>query len=241
VHLTGGIAALVGAALIGPRIGKFGADGKPRAIPGHSIPLAMTGVFILFIGFFGFNPGSALQADMSVPVIAVLTLFAACAGAVGALISAWALLKKPDTSMAGNGLLAGLVAICSGVGSMDVVPALITGFAAGLIVVPAVLLIERVLKVDDPVGAVSVHAVSGLIGLIATGIFVEEASIGTQLLGAVAIIVFVGIASGILFGILKAVGILRVSAEEEIEGLDVSEHGAPGYGPDMLTPAAATA
>jgi Amt family ammonium transporter len=241
VHLTGGIAALVGAALIGPRIGKFGADGKPRAIPGHSIPLAMTGVFILFIGFFGFNPGSALQADMSVPVIAVLTLFAACAGAVGAMISAWVLLKKPDTSMAGNGLLAGLVAICAGVGGMDVVPALITGFVAGLVVVPAVLLIERVLKVDDPVGAVSVHAVSGFIGLVATGIFVEEASIGTQLLGAAAIIVFVGIASGILFGILKAVGILRVSAEEEIEGLDVAEHGAPGYGPDMLTPAAATA
>lgn len=241
VHLTGGIAALVGAALIGPRIGKFGADGKPRAIPGHSIPLAMTGVFILFIGFFGFNPGSALQADMSVPVIAVLTLFAACAGALGALISSWALLKKPDTSMAGNGLLAGLVAICAGVGSMDVVPAIITGFVAGLIVVPAVLLIERVLKVDDPVGAVSVHAVSGLVGLIAVGIFVDEASIGTQLLGAGAIIVFVGITSGILFGILKAVGILRVSAEQEIEGLDVSEHGAPGYGPDMLTPAAATA
>jgi Amt family ammonium transporter len=241
VHLTGGIAALVGAALIGPRIGKFGADGKPRAIPGHSIPLAMTGVFILFIGFFGFNPGSALQADMSVPVIAVLTLFAACAGALGALVSSWALLKKPDTSMAGNGLLAGLVAICAGVGSMDVVPAIITGFVAGLIVVPAVLLIERVLKVDDPVGAVSVHAVSGLVGLIAVGIFVDEASIGTQLLGAGAIIVFVGITSGILFGILKAVGILRVSAEQEIEGLDVSEHGAPGYGPDMLTPAAATA
>jgi ammonium transporter, Amt family len=240
VHLTGGIAALVGAALIGPRIGKFGADGKPRAIPGHSIPLAMTGVFILFIGFFGFNPGSALQADMSVPVVAVLTLFAACAGAVGALISAWALLKKPDTSMAGNGLLAGLVAICAGVGSMDVVPAIITGFVAGLIVVPAVLLIERVLKVDDPVGAVSVHAVSGFIGLIATGIFVEDASVVTQLIGALAIIAFVGVASGIMFGILKAVGILRVSAEEEIEGLDVSEHGAPGYGPDMLTPAAAT-
>jgi ammonium transporter, Amt family len=240
VHLTGGVAALVGAAFLGPRIGKFGADGKPRAIPGHSIPLAMTGVFILFIGFFGFNPGSALQADMSVPVIAVLTLFAACAGAVGALISSWLLLKKPDTSMAGNGLLAGLVAICAGVGGMDVVPAIITGFVAGLIVVPAVLLIERVLKVDDPVGAVSVHAVSGLIGLIATGIFVEEASIGTQLIGAGAIIVFVGIASSILFGILKAAGILRVSAEEEIEGLDVSEHGAPGYGPDMLTPAGAT-
>lgn len=241
VHLTGGIAALVGAALIGPRIGKFGADGKPRAILGHSIPLAMTGVFILFIGFFGFNPGSALQADMSVPIIAVLTLFAACAGALGALVSAWTLLKKPDTSMAGNGLLAGLVAICAGVGSMDVVPAIITGFVAGLVVVPAVLLIERVLKVDDPVGAVSVHAVSGFIGLIAVGVFVDEASIGTQLLGAGAIIVFVGIASGILFGILKAAGILRVSAEEEIEGLDVSEHGAPGYGPDVLTPAAATA
>ena len=243
VHLTGGIAALMGAIILGPRIGKFGADGKPRAIPAHSIPLALTGVMILFIGFFGFNPGSALQADMSVPIIAVLTLFAACAGATGALISGWVLLKKPDVSMAGNGLLAGLVAICAGVGNMDVVPVLVTGFIAGLIVVPAVLVIERVFKVDDPVGAVSVHAVSGFWGLIATGLFAIDEGVfdgggasllGTQALGALAIIVWVAITTGILFGALKAIGILRVSPAEEIEGLDITEHGAPGYSDDVL-------
>jgi Amt family ammonium transporter len=243
VHLTGGVAAFMGALIMGPRLGKFGPDGKPRAIPAHSIPLAMTGVFILFIGFFGFNPGSALQADMSVPIVAVLTLFAACAGAVGALISAWILLKKPDVSMAGNGLLAGLVAICAGVGSMNPIPVLITGFIAGLIVVPAALLIERVLKVDDPVGAVAVHAVSGFWGLVATGLFAIEEGLfdgggagllGDQLLGGVAIIAWVAVTAGILFGVLKAVKILRVSAAEEIEGLDVSEHGAPGYAPDSL-------
>jgi ammonium transporter, Amt family len=243
VHLTGGVAALVGAAIMGPRLGKFGPDGKPRAIPAHSIPLAMTGVFILFIGFFGFNPGSALQADMSVPIVAVLTLFAACAGAVGAMVSAWVLLKKPDVSMAGNGLLAGLVAICAGVGSFNPVPTIIVGFIAGLIVVPAALLIERVLKVDDPVGAVAVHGVSGLWGLIGVGLFGIEiglfdgggaSQLGTQLLGALAIIAWVGVTCGILFGVLKAAKILRVSAAEEIEGLDLSEHGAPGYAPDSL-------
>jgi Amt family ammonium transporter len=243
VHLTGGVAALVGAWMIGPRIGKFGPDGKPRAIPGHSIPLAMTGVFILFIGFFGFNPGSALQADMSVPIVAVLTLFAACAGAVGAMVSAWVFLKKPDTSMAGNGLLAGLVAICAGVGSMDPVPALITGFAAGLVVVPAVLAIERVLKVDDPVGAVSVHAVSGFIGLVAVGLLATDEGLFMgggaellvdQLIGAVAIIAWVGVTSVVLFGALKAAKILRVKPEDEIEGLDITEHGAPGYADDVL-------
>ncbi len=243
VHLTGGVAALMGAIILGPRIGKFGGDGKPRAIPAHSIPLALTGVMILFIGFFGFNPGSALQADMSVPIIAVLTLFAACAGATGALISGWLLLKKPDVSMAGNGLLAGLVAICAGVGNMDVVPVLVTGFIAGLIVVPAVLVIERVFKVDDPVGAVSVHAVSGLWGLIATGLFAIDEGVfdggggsllGTQALGALAIIAWVVITTGILFGVLKAIGILRVSPAEELEGLDITEHGAPGYSDDVL-------
>jgi Amt family ammonium transporter len=243
VHLVGGTAAFMGALIIGPRIGKFGPDGKPRAIPGHSIALALTGVFILFIGFFGFNPGSALQADMSVPIVAVLTLFAACAGATGALFCSWVLLKKPDTSMAGNGLLAGLVAICSGVGSMDPVPVIITGVVAGILVVPAVLLIERILKVDDPVGAVSVHAVSGFVGLVCTGLFAIDDGLfmgggadllGTQLLGAVAIIAWVAVTCGILFGVLKATGILRVSPAEEIEGLDVSEHGAPGYADDPL-------
>jgi Amt family ammonium transporter len=236
VHMTGGVAAFMGALIIGARIGKFGPDGKPRAIPGHSMALAMAGVLILFIGWFGFNPGSALQADMSVPIIAVLTLFAATAGAVGALIMSWILLKKPDASMSGNGMLAGLVAICAGVGVMDPWMVLVTGFVAGLLVVVSILVIERVAKVDDPVGASSVHGVCGFWGVLAAGIFVADVSFTTQLIGGLAILVFVAIASGILFGVLKAVKLLRVSPQEEAEGLDLSEHGAPGYGPEMLTP-----
>lgn len=241
VHMTGGVAAFMGALIIGARIGKYGPDGKPRAIPGHSMALAFTGVLILFIGWFGFNPGSALQADMSVPIVAVLTLFAAISGAVGALVMGWILLKKPDPSMSGNGLLAGLVAICSGVGVMEPQWVLVTGFLAGLLVVASILFIERVVKVDDPVGASSVHGVCGFWGLLATGIFVADVSFGAQLLGGVAILVFVAVAAGILFGVLKAIKLLRVSPEEEALGLDTSEHGGPGYGPEMLTPAAASA
>lgn len=236
VHMTGGVAAFMGALIIGARIGKFGPDGKPRAIPGHSMALAMAGVLILFIGWFGFNPGSALQADMSVPIVAVLTLFAATSGAVGALVMGWILLKKPDPSMSGNGMLAGLVAICAGVGVMEPWMVLVTGFAAGLLVVVSILVIERVFKVDDPVGASSVHGVCGFWGLLATGIFVADISFSTQLIGGLAILAFVAIASGILFGVLKAVKLLRVSPQEEAEGLDISEHGGPGYGPEMLTP-----
>ncbi len=251
VHMTGGFAALMGAIIIGPRIGKFTADGKPKAMPGHSVPLAITGVFILFIGWFGFNPGSQLQADMAVPVIAVITAFAAAAGAMGAMATSWITMKKPDVSMAGNGLLAGLVAICSGVGEVSAFGALLTGVVAGSIVVLSVLAIERA-GIDDPVGAFSVHGVCGAWGLIATGLLATTSPINgaeesaglfygggasllvTQLIGVVAIAAFVSVAAGALFAGLKAAGLLRVSAEEEIAGLDVSEHGAPGYGPDML-------
>ena len=243
VHMTGGVAALTGAAVLGPRIGKFGENGEPRAIPGHSVPLAITGVFILFIGWFGFNPGSQLQADMAVPVIAVLTLFAACAGAVGAMAISWVLLGKPDVSMAGNGMLAGLVAICSGVGVMSAWGSLITGLVAGLIVVPSVLVVERNFKIDDPVGAFSVHGVCGFWGLLATGLLAKDGGLvygdgfglfADQFIGGVAIAVFVSITAGALFLGLRAMGILRVSAEDELAGLDQSEHGAPGYGPDIL-------
>ncbi len=251
VHMTGGFAALMGAFFIGPRIGKYDENGKPRAMPGHSIPLAITGVFILFIGWFGFNPGSQLQADMAVPIIAVLTAFAACGGAVAAMFTSWAVMKKPDVSMAGNGMLAGLVAICSGVGEVTALGAVIVGAIAGVIVVLAVLAVERA-GIDDPVGAFSVHGVCGFWGLIATGLFAsttpvngaEEAAgllygggaslLGTQVLGGVVIAIFVTITAGALFAGLKAAGMLRVSEEEEMAGLDVAEHGAPGYGPDML-------
>ena len=247
VHLVGGVAALMGAIIIGPRLGKF-KDGKPQAIPGHSTPMAILGVMLLFIGWFGFNPGSELAADLAVPIIAVFTAFAAAAGGVTAMFVSWAILKKPDVSMTGNGMLAGLVAICSGIGDMNPAGTLATGAIAGAIVVVAVLAIER-LGVDDPVGAFSVHGICGFWGLIATGLFATTNStgggntgllagggaglLGTQVLGGLAIAGFVAITSGTLFLALKAMGILRVSADEEIAGLDISEHGAPGYGANV--------
>lgn len=254
VHMTGGFAALAGAMVIGPRIGKYSDDGTPRAMPGHSIPLAMTGVLLLFIGWFGFNPGSQLQADMAVPVIAVLTAFAAASGGVGGMLTSWVVGKKPDVSMAGNGILAGLVAICSGIGEMSAFGTLLTGFIAGVLVVLSVYAVERA-GIDDPVGAFSVHGVCGFWGLLATGLFSTISPIGgaeesagllygggadlfiDQLIGAVVIAVFVLVAAGILFSVLKAAGMLRVSAEDEAAGLDIAEHGSPGYGPDILASA----
>ncbi|MEM8924464.1 MAG: ammonium transporter [Actinomycetota bacterium] len=251
VHMTGGFAALAGALVIGPRIGKFGDDGKPRALPGHSIPLAMAGVFLLFIGWFGFNPGSQLQADMNVPIIAVLTAFAAASGGAAALATSWLMMPKPDVSMVGNGILAGLVAICSGIGEFSWLGTVLTGAVAGVLVVVSVLTVER-MKVDDPVGAFSVHGVAGFWGLLATGLFAtttpvngNEESAGLlyggggalfldQLIGGVVIGIFVFVAAGIMFFGLKTAGLLRVSAEEEQAGLDISEHGSPGYGPDLL-------
>ncbi len=254
VHMTGGFAALAGAAVIGPRIGKYAADGTARAMPGHSIPLAMTGVLLLFIGWFGFNPGSQLQADMAVPVLAVLTAFAAAAGGLGGMITSWVVGKKPDVSMAGNGILAGLVAICSGIGELSAFGTIVTGAIAGMLVVLSVYTIER-MKIDDPVGAFSVHGVCGFWGLLATGLFATTTPVNgaadsaglfygggfglffDQLIGGVAIAVFVLVAAGGLFAALKAAGLLRVSAEHETAGLDVSEHGSPGYGPDILAAA----
>ena len=254
VHMTGGFAALMGAIVLGPRIGKFGKDGKPRAIPGHSVPLAIVGVFILFIGWFGFNPGSELQADLAVPVLAVLTALPAAAGALAAMTTSWIVQGKPDVSMAGNGMLAGLVAICSGIGDMTATGAIITGLVAGTIVVLAVTAIER-MQVDDPVGAFSVHGICGFWGLIATGLFATSAGTNgseveglfygggagllvDQLIGGVAIAAFVSLTAGLLFLAMKSAGVFRVSPEEEVEGLDVAEHGAPGYGPDMMAGAA---
>jgi Amt family ammonium transporter len=254
VHMTGGFAALAGAIVIGPRIGKYAADGTPRAMPGHSIPLAMTGVLLLFIGWFGFNPGSQLQADMAVPILAVLTAFAAASGGVGGMVTSWIMGGKPDVSMAGNGILAGLVAICSGIGELSALGTIVTGFIAGILVVVSVLGIER-MKIDDPVGAFSVHGVCGFWGLLATGLFSTATPVNgaddsagllygggaglfiDQLIGGVVIAAFVLVAAGALFTALKTAGLLRVSEAEETAGLDVSEHGSPGYGPDILAAA----
>jgi ammonium transporter, Amt family len=246
VHSVGGWAAMMGALIIGPRIGKYGPDGKPRPMPGHSMALTVIGVFILFVGWFGFNPGSQLAADIEVPRIAVNTALAACAGGVTAMITSWITAKKPDVSMAGNGILAGLVSITAGAFALDGFGSIIAGAIGGVLVVFAVLFFERI-RIDDPVGAVSVHGVCGAWGTIAVGLFangnapfLDEGSNGlffgggasllvSQLIGVVAVFVFVCVAAGILFSAIKAIGWLRVSPEEELAGLDVSEHGSPGY------------
>jgi Amt family ammonium transporter len=251
VHSVGGWAALMGAIIVGPRIGKFGPDGKPRAIPGHNIIMAITGVFILFVGWFGFNPGSQLAADIEVPRIAVNTLLAAAAGGVAAMIVSWAKFKKPDVSFAGNGILGGLVSITAGAWALDGYMSVVAGFIGGIIVTFSVLLLER-LRIDDPVGAVSVHGVCGAWGTLAVGLFangnapfLDEGSDGlffggggellwNQFVGVVSVAAFVIITTGIMFTIIKKIGLLRVSEEEEMAGLDIAEHGVAGYGPDVL-------
>lgn len=236
VHSIGGWAALAGAIVLGPRIGKFGPDGKPRGIPGHNVPLATLGVFILWFGWFGFNPGSTTAANTDTALIAVNTNLAAAAGTLGALIVAWLLFKKPEASMTLNGTLAGLVAITAGCANVSPLSSVIIGFLAGVLVVYSVLFIERVLKIDDPVGAVSVHGVCGAFGTICAGAFnaggVTMKGVGVQLLGAAAAFAWSFTLCFILFKVLKATVGLRVTREEEMEGLDIEEHGNLAY-PDF--------
>lgn len=247
VHLTGGIAALMGAIILGPRIGKYGADGKPRAIPAHNIPYAVLGTFILLVGWYGFNPGSELAADSAIGGIAVTTTLAAAAGAIAAMLAIWAKSGKPDVAMTANGMLAGLVGITAGTAAVSSVGAVAIGAAAGLIVVVAVLFFDRI-HVDDPVGAISVHGVCGAFGTICVGLFATEDTdfwqqglfygggpdqLVSQVIGVAAVGAFVAATAGLLFLIIKATVGLRVSQEEELAGLDVLEHGAPGYGPDV--------
>ncbi len=249
VHMTGGVAALVGAAMLGPRIGKYGPDGKPRAIPGHSIPFAIIGVFILLVGWFGFNPGSELAADAAVTPVAVTTVLAGAAGACIAMFVTWIRSGKPDPAMAGNGMLAGLVGITAGCGAVYNWAAVLIGLIAGVIVVFAVDFFDKVVKVDDPVGAIAVHGVCGAWGVIAVGLFAATDvegfwkkglfygggfdQLGPQLIGVVSIAAFVAVAMLIIFGGIKATVGLRVSEQEELEGLDIHEHGYSGYGEDI--------
>jgi len=252
VHMTGGVAALMGAIFLGPRLGKYGPDGKPRAIPAHNIPFAVLGTFILLVGWYGFNPGSELAADGAIGGIAVTTTLAAAAGAIAAMLAIWAKTGKPDVAMAANGMLAGLVGITAGTAAVSNIGAAIIGAASGVLVVGAVLMFDR-LRIDDPVGAISVHGVCGAFGTICVGLFATEdtdfwqqgllygggaGQLVSQVIGVVAVAAFVALAAGILFATIKATIGLRVSEEEELAGLDVHEHGAPGYGPDV-TPALA--
>jgi Amt family ammonium transporter len=246
VHLTGGVAAFAGTRALGPRIGKYGADGKVNVIAGHSIPLVITGCFILLIGWFGFNPGSQLGADPVIGRIALATLLAGSAGAAVAMFTTW-YRGKPDVAMAGNGLLAGLVGVTAGCYAVTTIGAVIIGAISGLLVVGSVHMFDK-FKIDDPVGAISVHGVCGVFGTIAVGLFSNESSEGfiskglfygggtdqlvSQIIGVLGIGAFVLVASTILFAVIKRTMGLRVSPEEEVAGLDMFEHGSLGYGQD---------
>jgi len=243
VHSVGAWVGLAGAAIIGPRLGKYGKDGKPTAIPGHNLAMGALGVFILWFGWFGFNPGSQLAAagtDNAVAIghIAVTTNLAAAAGAVTAMLVAWARYKRPSLSISLNGALAGLVAITAGCDAVDPVGAVLIGTIAGFVLPFAVEFIDKILKVDDPVGAISVHGVSGAFGTLAVGLFSTSEGLfyggGAKLLGiqAIGVLAFFAWAFGLgllLFFILKKANILRVSKRIEEEGLDVYEHGESAY------------
>jgi Amt family ammonium transporter len=237
VHSVGGWGALAGAMVLGPRIGKYTKDGRIQAIPGSNLPLATVGVFLLWLGWFGFNGGSVLNADPAlVSLSLVTTCLAAAAGGLSATFVSWGVSKKPDLTMALNGILAGLVGITAGADQMHMYSSLAIGAIAGVIVVFAVMFFDRV-KIDDPVGAISVHLVCGIWGTLAVGIFGEMASMEqlmTQAIGVAAYGVVSFAAAMILFLGLKATIGIRVEPEEEMLGLDVSEHGMTAY-PDFQT------
>jgi Amt family ammonium transporter len=228
VHSVGGWAALTGAIILGPRKGKYTPDGiKP--IVGHSMPLATIGVFCLFLGWFGFNGGSVLAMDSGlVSLVYVTTFLAACAGGIGAMFTSWFTLKKPDLTMMLNGMLAGLVGITAGADVISPNMSIVVGLVAGVIVVFSVIFFDR-LKIDDPVGAISVHLVCGIWGTLAVGIFSSEHGIGAQVLGIVVIGIFTLVSSAILWVVVKSSMGLRVSEEEETNGLDVAEHGLEAW------------
>lgn len=232
VHGFGGFAALAAVIVLGPRTGKY-VDGRVRPILGHSMPLAMIGVMLLWLGWYGFNGGSVLSADpRTVSFVFVTTTLAAAAGSMTAMIVSWILLKKPDLSMALNGVLAGLVGITAGADSIGMFSSIIVGVVAGALVVFSIFFFEKI-KIDDPVGAISVHGVCGIWGTLAVGIFGGMSFIN-QLVGALAVCATAFVASFILALLVKAVFGLRVSKEEEIEGLDIGEHGNEAY-PDFTT------
>ncbi|MGB3508503.1 MAG: ammonium transporter [Microcoleaceae cyanobacterium] len=235
VHSVGGWAALVGAYLLGPRMGKYDVNGEPRAIPGHNMGFATLGCLILWIGWFGFNPGSELAANENVVYIAVTTNLAAAAGAVTATITSWLKDTKPDLSMIINGVLAGLVGITAGCNGVSYLEAVIIGAVAGIIVVFSVPFFDKI-KIDDPVGATSVHLICGIWGTLAVGIFVEGANILTQIIGIFAVGLFTVIMSAIFWLALKATVGIRVHAEQEFVGLDIAEHGMEGYTGFMKEP-----
>jgi Amt family ammonium transporter len=246
VHTVGGFAALIGTSILGPREGKYNIDGTPNVLAGHSIPLASLGVFILWFGWFGFNPGSTLSVGdgMAIGRVALNTNMAAALGGIVAMFTVWKRFGKPDLSMAMNGALAGLVAITAPCAYVDPWASLVIGGIAGYIVVRGVELLDK-LKIDDPVGAVPVHGICGVWGTICIGIFGKKAlglanegfiysanpmQLGVQIVGSVTTIAFVLVTMGLLFKLIDMTIGLRVSREEELRGLDIGEHGMEAYG-----------
>ncbi len=245
VHAVGGVAALVGAMMLGPRVGKYGPDGSVNPIPGHSIPLAALGVFILWFGWFGFNPGSTLGVNDGslIGLIAANTNLAAAAGGLTAMITVWIAVGKPDLSMAMNGALAGLVGITAPCAFVDSWAAIVIGAVAGVLVVLGVLALDA-LHIDDPVGAFPVHGINGIWGTLSVGIFGKQAlglphngliyggglkMLGIQALGTFSVSLFVLITMAIVFKLIDLAVGLRVDREEELKGLDIGEHGMEAY------------
>lgn len=234
VHSCGAWLALAGAITLGPRLGKY-VNGQSRAIPGHNIPLAALGVFILWFGWFGFNPGSTTTGNWDIGYIAMTTNLAAAAGAITAMLAAWVRFGKPDVSMSLNGVLAGLVAITAGCNDVTIGGAIIIGAVAGVLVVVSVEVIDKVLKIDDPVGAVSVHGVCGAFGTIALTFFLKDSSVDigkqlwTQIVGSGAMFIWAFGTGMVLFNVIKGTIGLRCDKEEEIRGLDIGEHGNEAY------------
>jgi ammonium transporter, Amt family len=246
VHSVGAWAALAGAIVLGPRIGKYikvGDKMTVRAIPGHNMPLAALGVFILWFGWYGFNAGSTLSGtDLSIAAVATTTTLAAAAGAIGAMVTSWIWFGKADPSMSLNGALAGLVGITAPTGVTSPGAAILIGVIAGILVVGSVEFIDKVLHIDDPVGAISVHGVCGVWGTLSVGLFSSNADVGlglfygggfsllgVQLIGIAAVFAWAFLSALLLFSIIKASMGLRVSEKEEMQGLDIGEHGTESY------------
>ncbi|MDD5504667.1 MAG: ammonium transporter [Candidatus Omnitrophica bacterium] len=245
VHTVGGFAALIGTIILGPRIGKYNKDRSANAIAGHSIPLASLGVFILWFGWFGFNPGSTLSVGDGSLIgrIAANTNIAAATGGITAIITVWKIFGKPDLSMAMNGTLAGLVAVTAPCAFIEPWAALVIGGVGGILVIAGVMLLEK-LNIDDPVGAFPVHGLNGLWGTLSVGLFGQKVlgiandgffyagglkQLGIQAMGACCVAVFILVVMGIIFKLIDMNIGLRVSRDEELKGLDISEHGMESY------------
>lgn len=250
VHSVGAWSALVGAWLVGARLGKYGKNGEVRALPGHSIAMGTLGTLLLWFGWFGFNGGSTLAGtNLSTGLIITNTMLAASAGVVATMLLTWLRYGKPDMAITLNGALAGLVGITAGAAALAPIGALLVGLVAGCILPLAVEFFDKVLKVDDPVGAISVHGVCGVLGTAAVGLLAVDGGLfygggagllGVQLIGIAAVLVWTLTLGFIVFKAIDLVVGLRVPAEEELEGLDLAEHGMEAYGDFILRPANVT-